>query len=359
MCNLIHHAIDTGENAPILCQAYREPHRLKPIIREIITDMLKNNLIRPSKSPWAFPVVIVPKPDGKWRFTVDYRKLNNIVPRDAFPLPLVADHLASLGEAKWFTVLDLVSGYWQIPVREEDIEKTAFICSEGLYEYQRMPMGLSNSPATFQRLMQKIIPAHIRNSHALVYLDDIIIYSATIEEHLEHIDNILGLLAGANLKVKPKKVSFAKNEVNDPNSLKSSYMDWPFKDYDFYGDRYVNIEDSTATLEERMWYDRENIFDGKTPTECIICIEAENEMYTKYAHPKAHLEACQRAAVDAEVLAIKEKVTDEYIDYYTFYSFSYLLLFNKYIIYYDIDSTNLPSLVLVCMNFHLIFIIWI
>jgi hypothetical protein len=134
LCTLIHHAIDTGTNPPILCQAYREPHRLKPVIKEIVNDMLKNDLIRPSKSPWAFPVVIVPKPDGKWRFTVDYRKLNNIVPRDAFPLPLITDHLTALGEAKWFTVLDLVSGYWQIPVREEDIEKTAFICSEGLYE---------------------------------------------------------------------------------------------------------------------------------------------------------------------------------------------------------------------------------
>ena len=96
-------------------------------------------------------------------------------------------------------------------------------------------------------------------------------------------------------------------------------MTWPFKDYDFYGDRYVNIEDSTATLEERMWYDRENIFDGKTPTECIICIEAENEMYTKYAHPKAHLEAHAQAMNIAETLAIKETDTEEYIDYYTFY----------------------------------------
>lgn len=96
-------------------------------------------------------------------------------------------------------------------------------------------------------------------------------------------------------------------------------MAWPFKDYDYYGNRYVNIKDPDAVLGEMMWYDRKNIHDGKTPTECLICLEAENEMYTKYAHPKAHLEACQRAAVDAEVLAIKEKVTDEYIDYYTFY----------------------------------------
>ena len=94
---------------------------------------------------------------------------------------------------------------------------------------------------------------------------------------------------------------------------------WPFKDYDFYGNRYVDIKDSTAEFGEKMWYDRENIHDGKTPTECIICIEAENEMYTKYAHPKAHLLANSQASINAELLAIKEKDIESYIDYYTFY----------------------------------------
>jgi hypothetical protein len=89
-------------------------------------------------------------------------------------------------------------------------------------------------------------------------------------------------------------------------------MTWPFKDYDFYGNRYVD-------LGEIPWYDRENIHDGKTPTECILCIEAEQEMYTKYAHPKAHLQATAEASIHAEVLAIKERVTEDYIDYYIFY----------------------------------------
>ncbi len=96
-------------------------------------------------------------------------------------------------------------------------------------------------------------------------------------------------------------------------------MEWPFKDYDFYGNRYVNIEDSSTEFGEIMWYDRENIHDGKTPTECIICIEAENEMYTKYAHPKAHLEAHNQSTNIAELLALKEKTTYDYIEYYTFY----------------------------------------
>jgi hypothetical protein len=93
-------------------------------------------------------------------------------------------------------------------------------------------------------------------------------------------------------------------------------MPWPFKDYDFYGDRYVNIKDPDSPLGEKMWYDRET---HGLPTECILCIEAENEMYTNYAHPKAHLVATKQASINAELLAIKEKDTEEYLDYYTFY----------------------------------------
>ena len=212
-CTLIQHAIETGDHPPILCQPYREPYKVKPIIQEIIKGMIDDGLIRPSKSPWAFPVVIVPKADGKWRFTVDYRKLNAIVPRDAFPLPRITEHLTALGEANFFTIFDLTSGFWQIGVREEDIEKTAFICSDGLYESTAMPMGLNNSPATFQRLMQRVIPANIRASHALVYLDDIIVFSKTFDEHLKHLDEILGLISNANLTIKPKKVTFGKQEV--------------------------------------------------------------------------------------------------------------------------------------------------
>lgn len=96
-------------------------------------------------------------------------------------------------------------------------------------------------------------------------------------------------------------------------------MSWPFKDYDFHGNRYINIKDTSAEGGEIMWYDRENIHDGKTPTECLVCIEAENEMYTKYAHPKAHLQATAQASITAELLAIKESTTEDYLDYYIFY----------------------------------------
>ena len=108
-------------------------------------------------------------------------------------------------------------------------------------------------------------------------------------------------------------------------------MPWPFKDYDFYGNRYVNIQDPAAELGEKMWYDRENIHDGNTPTECLICIEAETEMYTKYAHPKAHSDAHIEAGKIAELLAIKEKDTEEYLDYYTFhYGREYIKIYKEF-----------------------------
>ena len=119
-------------------------------------------------------------------------------------------------------------------------------------------------------------------------------------------------------------------------------MSWPFKDYDFYGERYVNIKDPSADLGEKMWYDRENIHDGKTPTECVICLEAENEMYTKYAHPKAHLIATTQASVHAEKNAIKEKDTDEYLDYYTFhYGKEYIKIYKESYKKYKEEYSNI------------------
>uniref|UniRef100_A0A6C0APC3 Uncharacterized protein n=1 Tax=viral metagenome TaxID=1070528 RepID=A0A6C0APC3_9ZZZZ len=107
-------------------------------------------------------------------------------------------------------------------------------------------------------------------------------------------------------------------------------MSWPFKDYDFYGNKYVNIKDPDSTLGEKMWYDRDNIHDGKTPTECVICIEAENEMYTKYAHPKAHSLASEQASIIAEKQAMNEKETEEYLNYYTFYyGREYIKIYNE------------------------------
>jgi hypothetical protein len=144
---------------------------------------------------------------------VNYKKLNDVTVGESYPIPRIEDMLNELSQAKFFTKLDLKSGYWQIPIKEEDKYKTAFICSQGLFEYNVMPFGLTNAPATFQRFMDSTL-GDLQMRFAMVYLDDIIIYSKTFEEHLQHIDIILERLASVNLQLKINKCQFAMNEIS-------------------------------------------------------------------------------------------------------------------------------------------------
>jgi Reverse transcriptase (RNA-dependent DNA polymerase) len=137
--------------------------------------MLDAKVIEPAASEWASPIVLIPKPDGSLRFCVDHRKLNSITIRDQYALPRLDDCIDSLGEARVFSTLDANSGYWQIKVAEESKDKTAFTCHRGLYRFTRMPFGLCNAPATFQRAVDVIL-ATVRWQCAITYLDDIIVY---------------------------------------------------------------------------------------------------------------------------------------------------------------------------------------
>ena len=146
--------------------------------------MLDAKVIRPSQSPFASPVVLVRKKDGKLRFCIDYRRLNSKTSKDSYPLQRIDETLDLLSGAKYFSSLDLKAGYWQVEVTEIDKPKTAFIAGPlGFYEFNVLPFGLSNSPATFQRLMQASL-GKLHLNQCLLYLDDIIIYSETFEEHL-------------------------------------------------------------------------------------------------------------------------------------------------------------------------------
>ena len=169
--------------------------------------MEARQLIRKSMSPWASPVVIVEKKDGTKRFCVDYRRLNHTTKSDRFPLPRIDELLESFRTANWFTTIDLASGYWQVEMAEEDKEKTAFITHQGLYEFNVMPFELKNAPGTFQRLMNYIFQEYI-GKFVAVYLDDIIIYSKTFEQHIDHIKTIFKALRKAILKIKLKKCYF-------------------------------------------------------------------------------------------------------------------------------------------------------
>jgi len=208
---LTSHYIDTGDHRPISVPPYRTGPAQKQEIDKLIQEMLENGIARPSKSPYSSPVLLVRKSDGSYRFCVDYRKLNAITKRDVYPLPRIDDTLDMLGQARYFSTLDLQSGFWQIPINPADIEKTAFSTARGHYEFPVMPFGLTNAPATFQRFMDIVLRE--LKEFCLVYIDDIIIFSRTYDEHMQHLQRVFDKLIGANVVVKPSKCHFLRSSV--------------------------------------------------------------------------------------------------------------------------------------------------
>ena len=179
-----------------------------------VQQMLFSGVARPSNSPWASPVVMVKKKDGSLRFCVDFRQLNAATIKDAHPIPRIDDLLNALHGARWFSTLDLKSGYWQVPIQEQDKEKMAFRTSSGqLFEFNQVPFGLCKAPATFSRLMDRVL-AGLHWETCLFYLDDIIVFAATWEEHLARLRQVFERLRHAQLKLGAEKCTFAAKEVS-------------------------------------------------------------------------------------------------------------------------------------------------
>jgi len=212
------HEINTrADTAPVNVRPYRLPERHKTEVNRQTQEMLRNKIIRTSVSQWNAPLLVVPKKADasgkpKLRVVVDFRKLNDLTIGDSFPLPNITEILDQLGNAKYFTTLDLASGYHQIPMAERDKQKTAFSTPYGHYEFNRMPFGLKNAPATFQRLMNSVLTG-MQGLKCLVYLDDIVIYGASLEEHNKRLEEVLQRLRENNLKLQPDKCEFLRKET--------------------------------------------------------------------------------------------------------------------------------------------------
>ena len=236
--NIVQHSIDTKDAHPIRQPPRRLPLGKRQMEKDEIDKMLKRGIIEPSKSAWASPVVLVTKKDGTPRFCIDYRKLNDVTVKDAYPLPRVDDCIDALSGAKFFSSLDLNSGYWQVGMKEEDKEKTAFCTTMGLYHFSVMSFGLVNAPSTFERLMENVLRG-LQWVECLLYMDEIIVPCTTVEEGLERLEHIFQRLHQACLKCKPSKCIFFQKQVKflghlvsedgvaaDPDKVKA-VRDWP------------------------------------------------------------------------------------------------------------------------------------
>ena len=231
------HEIEINDARPVRCG----PRRLAPAglrrEQDCVREMLSGGQIEPSDSPWASPVVLVTKKDGSTRFCVDYRRLNSLTVKDAYPLPRIDDSLRLLGNQQWFSTMDLASGYWQVAMSPDAQKKAAFVTNEGLFQFRVMPFGLCNAPATFERLMDRVL-CSMRWSRCLVYLDDVISFGKSVPQAIWHLEEVLARLSEFGLQLKAKKCTFMQTEVGflghivgrsglacDPNKL-SAVRDW-------------------------------------------------------------------------------------------------------------------------------------
>lgn len=213
----IKHRIITTDELPVHAKTYRYPVKQKEEVNRQIQELLDQGIISHSTSPFSAPIWVVPKKldasgKQKWRLVIDYRKLNAKTVDDRYPIPNITDILDGLGRSKYFTTLDLASGFHQIEIDPRDADKTAFSVERGKFQYNRMPFGLKGAPATFQRVMDNILREHI-GKFCLVYLDDIIVFSSSLQEHEVHLTKVLESIKNNNLKIQLDKSEFLCKEV--------------------------------------------------------------------------------------------------------------------------------------------------
>ncbi|CAF1561633.1 unnamed protein product, partial [Rotaria sp. Silwood1] len=211
--NVTHHAIKTLDHPPPVSKPYYSTSSKQEEMYKIVQELLHFGLIRPSDSPYAAPALLIAKQDGTWRMVVDYKKLYNITIKYNHPLPNMEQAIQLLGGGyNFFSKLDMKSGFWQLPIKEEDKFKTAFITPDGLFEWNVLAQGLKNSPPSFQRVMTDILSTC--REFSLVYIDDIVVYSRSFEEHLNHLTQVLSALSKHNFQLNPVKYTIFHQQID-------------------------------------------------------------------------------------------------------------------------------------------------
>ncbi|KAK3105891.1 hypothetical protein FSP39_008017 [Pinctada imbricata] len=216
------HEIDTGDAKPIKLPLRRFPQVQKEVIEKELGKMIEQGVVEPSDSPWSANVCLARKKDNTWRFCIDYRKLNQVTWKDAYPLPKIDETLDTLAGSKWFNTLDMATGSWQIKMHPKDKHKTAFSTHKGLFQFTVLPFGLSNGPALFERLVEKVL-GKLQWRKCLCYLDDIIVFGSDFPVTLDNLRSVFSCLRQANLKLKPSKCTLFQNEVSYLGHVVSEY----------------------------------------------------------------------------------------------------------------------------------------
>lgn len=204
--------IELSDNRPVVYRPYRLAHCERTKVREMISELIDNNIIRESNSDYASPILMVKKKSGEQRLCVDYRALNNKTIKDRYPLPLIEDQISNLSGNNYFTTLDMASGYYQVPLSENSKHLTAFVTPDGHYEFNRMPFGLANAPAVFQKLIHKILGPK-RYDSVLAYMDDLLIPTKCIDEGFVKLEEVLNLLRDYGLTLKLSKCCFFATSI--------------------------------------------------------------------------------------------------------------------------------------------------
>lgn len=214
--NFYKQQLNLSDSTPVYIKNYRNPHALKDEISNQVSEMLEQNIIEPSVSSYNSPIILVPKKstDGKkkYRLCIDFRQLNKRLIPDKFPLPRIDDVLDNLGRAKFFSTLDLYSGFWQVPLEEHSRNLTSFSTQEGSFRFNVLPFGLNVAPNSFARMMS-IAFSGLDPATAFLYLDDIIVVGASVDHHIKNLEKVFGICRDKNLKLNPQKCKFMQSEV--------------------------------------------------------------------------------------------------------------------------------------------------